>query len=175
VSDTGDVAKAPDDLVVVVQLSGGDSTHMNQKVQIPSGETTGLAAFDLVEHGDYEVRATAPGLREAVAPIRYGPPWLALSAALAGGLLGAGFRLSQRTPKQRKRLVLRLLVGGSFGAIFLLLLQVFSVLEKLQELASFFAAFSEVPALNVFGALLLGMMGGLCFEQLVGPFLGKPK
>jgi ElaB/YqjD/DUF883 family membrane-anchored ribosome-binding protein len=175
VSDTGTGTDTVADRVVLVQLTGGDSTSRAEEVEVPAGSSTARARFVLDEHGDYRLRASSTGLDESTAELVYAAPWLAVGVALLGGLLGAGVRLSQRTPKQRKRLALRVVVGGVAGALLLLLFQVFAILERLEGLAPVFGAFTDVSALNLFGALLLGLVGGLGFEHLLGPFVGKEK
>jgi hypothetical protein len=140
---------------------------------VPAGSTQAKVSVDLNRPGRYTVRASAPGLADPEpARIRFALDWLLLASSLIGGILGSLTRVLYRREKVWPKGLARVLALGIAAALLVLLLSLFGVLSVLDNVLPAAKALEEVPATNLFGALLLGFIAGMVFDKVLGRFLG---
>lgn len=164
-------------VAVDVAVAGPTGTR-SYSANIAAGAMQAKVALELNRPGSYTIQASAPGLRESDAlPVRFAVDWLLLSMALLGGLLGSLTRVLYRRNRRERvwpKGILRVLVLGVAAALLVLLLSLFGLLSLLSGALpeGVSAELQKVSATSLFGVLLLGYLGGLLFDKVLGRFLG---
>ncbi|MDY7095762.1 MAG: hypothetical protein SX243_22535 [Acidobacteriota bacterium] len=170
ISDQEELTQALEPVSVFLEVTGPSGSLLPGEIKIEAGRPLADTVLELSQHGTYELTAQAVGLGSAHLTVVYGIAWWPLIAAVLGGLFGAFFRLSQLTRGQRKGRFVRVVAGGLFGGLLMFLLQAFELHSLLEARFAWAEALSGVPILNLLGAFLLGVIGGLAFDAVVGRF-----
>jgi hypothetical protein len=164
------VSAAGSKVTLTVQGPTGTLSYVGS---VPAGETQVKVPIALARPGEYSIVASTPGLADSPAlPVRFALDWLLLASALLGGVLGSLTRVLYRRERLWPKGLPRSLALGVAAALLVLLLSLFGVLSVLGDALPAAEALQKVPATNLAGALLLGLLAGLVFDKIFARFLG---
>jgi hypothetical protein len=122
--------------------------------------------IELSRWGTYTVRASAPGLADAVPlSIQFAIDWLLIAVALLGGIAGSLARVLSTRPGNWRSGLLRVVALGSLAALIILLLASFGLLSLLGSTP---AELQKIPLKSLAGVFLLGFLGGFLFDLVLG-------
>ncbi|MFL6234537.1 MAG: hypothetical protein ACJ76N_15505 [Thermoanaerobaculia bacterium] len=170
--DDGEPATTAEPRKVNVAVQGPTGVRSYPAI-LPANETQVKVPVALVRPGTYSIVASAPGVQDsAPLDVRFALDWLLLASSLLGGTLGSLTRVLYRRERVWPKGLPRSLALGLAAALLVLLLSLFGVLSVLGDALPAAEALQKVSATNLAGALLLGFIAGLVFDQILGRFLG---
>jgi hypothetical protein len=162
---------------VSLRLEGPSGIQL-QEVKFQPGQYQEVGIFNLARQGKYHLSASSLGLLKGGADFSYRLDWTLIGIALVGGVVGSGASLHWRERRKGRRLhagaIVVALMLGILSALLLLLLASFGVLSAIQgTVPETWSALSRVPVESLPGAFLLGLVGGLGFELILGSFASQ--
>lgn len=154
--DTAATATADHD--VSVKLTSSVGTPSPSDLSIPKGKFFAEAFLTSPTSGTAEITATAPRFKPGSVLVEFVFPFLLITLAGAGGLIGSVVRSGRRlfTGAWRWHLLGSVGMGIVLGLLFYAL-ALFGIVASIPKLA---IPLAQLPTTNELGALVLGFLGG---------------
>jgi hypothetical protein len=154
--ETAAMACADSDLAVKLTSSMG--TTRPSDLTIPKGKFFAEAVLTSATAGTAEITATGPKLKPASASVYFVFPWLLVTLAAAGGMIGAVVQTAGETFTGAWwwHLLGHVGTGIVLGLVFYALV-LFGVVASIPQIA---IPLGQLPTTNELGAVILGFFGG---------------
>jgi hypothetical protein len=151
---------------VLITFTGGSASQKSTELSIPKDATSQRVNVVSSRHSRrLAVNAKSiNGFQQVITgktEVQFDLPWSQLAAAIAGGVL---------VPLIFRATLMRVLLGGTGGALLYILMFFGAVLTGEHSLGKIAVALTQLPTENVFAAFALGVLGYV----LVSPALPKP-